>query len=393
MVPALDPHNARIPDFTLDRFRAARQPLVDDFGLTHELAAQRLAAMWQAQNNIDREDWDNLQEELAEAARLQQVERRLEEEEQQRALDEEKELTKQEERKKNRNKFLTYNKVPISTAITKLPLPIATRKLKKGDFVELYYFTNKGLAEAEASTRSMDDDALTLTRDEDGQHAFVPVTASKFKDTVIPDKDLTWAEFDEAAPRLIQAMRESSWEEERVQSHLSMWLKLSGHPYRHDPDEYGKRALIVYQDTARRRWHNLLGTPESFDLVPISMEMIKEIRDDLLHKSNKALREEALQASTIPIPLPAPSHPRTLSPTLSPSFPPLFLFFRLHANQPLHTGHYWLHLYRSRFPSSRRTTIGSTPLSTLVTTRAQRHHALFPHSCAYCRQSNNFAQP
>ncbi|KAG6376558.1 hypothetical protein JVT61DRAFT_1534 [Boletus reticuloceps] len=362
MVPALDSHNAQIPDFALDRFRAARQPLIDDFGLTHELAAQLLTAMWQAQNDIDREDWDNLQEELAEAARLQQ-----------------------EERKKNRNKFLTYNKVPISTAITKLPLPIATRKLKKGDFVELYYFTNKGLAEAEASTRSMDDDALTLMRDEDGQHAFVPVTTSKFKDTVIPDKDLTWAEFDEAAPRLIQAMRESSWEEEHVQSHLNMWLKLSGHPYRHDPDKYGKRALIVYQDTTRRRWHNLLGTPESFDLVLISMEMIKEIRDDLLHKSNKALREEALQLLLILVPSPLPY--------LLPSPPSLFLFFRLHANQPLHTGHYWLYLYRSRFPSSRRTTISSTPLSTLVTTQAQHHHTLFPHSCAYCRQSNNFAQP
>jgi hypothetical protein len=113
--------------------------------------------MWQAQNIVDREIRDNQQVELAEAPRLQQEEHWLEEEEQQHALDEEKELAKQEEWKKNHTKFLTYNKVPISTKIIRLPLPIATHKLKKGDYVELYYFTNKGLAEAEASTRSTDN--------------------------------------------------------------------------------------------------------------------------------------------------------------------------------------------------------------------------------------------
>jgi hypothetical protein len=99
-----------------------------------------------------------------------------------------------------------------------------------------------------------------------------------------PHKDLTWVEVDEAAPRLLQAMRENGWDGERIQSHLQFWMALGSHEYRHDSDEFGKRALIVYQDTARRRWHNLLGTPQSFDLVPIDKGMIKEIRDKLLHK-------------------------------------------------------------------------------------------------------------
>ncbi|KIK75619.1 hypothetical protein PAXRUDRAFT_172247 [Paxillus rubicundulus Ve08.2h10] len=167
--------------------------------------------------------------------------------------------------------------------------------IQQSDYIELYYFTNKGLAEAETSSRSGDNDAFTLTHDKNSHHSFIPITAAKVKDSVIPDKDLTWVEFDEAAPRLLQAMRKNNWDEEQVQSHLQMWMALSAHEYCHDPDEFGKRALIVYQDTARRRWHALLGTPQSFDLVPINKGIIKELRDDLLHKANKVLRDEAIQ--------------------------------------------------------------------------------------------------
>jgi hypothetical protein len=292
-----NPHHARAPDYVQERFRATRQTLVDDFGITHEQAAQRLTTIWGAQNAIDREEWDAQQEDIAEVARLEQEQRQQLEEEQQRAREEEQELAQQEERKKNRNKFLPYNKVPIANAIPKLPSPLAIRKLKKGDYVEMYYFTNKGLAEAEASSRSVDDEAFSLTRDENGHHSFISVAAAKAKDTIIPDKDLTWVEVDEAAPRLLQAMRENGWDGERIQSHLQFWMALGSHEYRHDSDEFGKRALIIYQDTARRRWHNLLGTPQSFDLIPIDKGMIKEICDELLHKANKALREEAVQAS------------------------------------------------------------------------------------------------
>ncbi|KIK82059.1 hypothetical protein PAXRUDRAFT_14926 [Paxillus rubicundulus Ve08.2h10] len=184
-------HNVGAPDYTLEHFRAARQPLVNDFQIMHDQAAQHLTAMWEAQNILDREEWDMQQEEI-----------------------EEQELAEQEERKKNHNKFLPYNKVPIASTIIKLPLPLTLHKLKKGDYIELYYFTNKGLAEAEVSSRSGDNDAFALTCDENGHHAFIPITAAKVKDSVIPDKDLTWVEFNEAAPCLLQAMCKISWDEE-----------------------------------------------------------------------------------------------------------------------------------------------------------------------------------
>ncbi|KAF8833909.1 hypothetical protein BDN67DRAFT_1017054 [Paxillus ammoniavirescens] len=195
----INPHNAQAPAYNHERFRATRQPLVDDFNITHEQAAQRLTNIWQAQNLVERHEWDLQQEEDDEANRQDQEQHQQQEEERQHLLEEEQELTRQE-RKKNRNKFLPYNKVPISSAIPKLPSALAIHKLKKGDYVEMHHFTNKGLAEAEASSHSLDDDAFALTKDDNGHHSFIPIAAVKAKETIIPNKDLTWAEIDEAAP-------------------------------------------------------------------------------------------------------------------------------------------------------------------------------------------------
>lgn len=183
-------------------------------------------------------------------------------------------------------------------SFTPLPSSLATCKIRKGDYVELFYFTNFGLAEAEMTAHSVDDEALTLTRDGEGLHSFILVAAAKTKDSVIQDKDLTWAQIDEAAPRMLQAMKENGWDDERVQSHLKFWMALSAHGYRHSPDEYGKHALIAYQAFSRRRWHDTLGTTSSFDLQLINEEMITTIQQDLVHKVHKAATEQAIQVST-----------------------------------------------------------------------------------------------
>ncbi|KAI5991840.1 hypothetical protein EDD15DRAFT_2147452, partial [Pisolithus albus] len=105
----------------------------------------------------------------------------------------------------------------------------------------------KGLRNAELSTRSADDDALTLLQTSDGLHAFVPLATAQAKGSVTKDEDLSWEEFSEAAHRLVTAMRENSWPDERVDSHVKFWLALESHPWRHGSCEISKRALLTYQ--------------------------------------------------------------------------------------------------------------------------------------------------
>ncbi|KAI6095716.1 hypothetical protein F5141DRAFT_1012801, partial [Pisolithus sp. B1] len=80
-----------------------------------------------------------------------------------------------------------------------IPSPIVVCKLHKGDFVELYYFTNKGLHNAELSMHSANDEALALLQMGDGLHSFIPLMAAQAKGTITADEDLSWEEFAEAA--------------------------------------------------------------------------------------------------------------------------------------------------------------------------------------------------
>jgi hypothetical protein len=136
--------------------------------------------------------------------------------------------------KKNRNKFLPFNNVKVTSTIPITPSPHALRKLRKGEYVELHYFTNKGLAEAQSISHSVDDDALALLQDEQGLHSFVPIAVAKAKETVIPDHKLTWPQIDEATHRLLQAMKENGWEVDCIDAHLQFWMNLSAHEWRHN---------------------------------------------------------------------------------------------------------------------------------------------------------------
>ncbi|KAI5992515.1 hypothetical protein EDD15DRAFT_2443003 [Pisolithus albus] len=223
---ARNPHLMAPPDFSSENFCLAREQLIADGG-DHETAARQLALAWTLNNDIERQEWDRqMRQEQQEAA---DRERQEEEERQRLQLEQERkrELALQEERKKYRHKHAPIpHDVVIPTDPIIIPSQVAIRKLCKGDFVELYYFTNKGLRNAELSTRSADDDALTLLQTSDGLHAFVPLATAQAKGSVTKDEDLSWEEFSEAAHRLVTAMRENSWPDERVDSHVKFWLAL-----------------------------------------------------------------------------------------------------------------------------------------------------------------------
>ncbi|KAI6039391.1 hypothetical protein EDC04DRAFT_2603253 [Pisolithus marmoratus] len=121
----------------------------------------------------------------------------------------------------------------ISTDPIIIPTQVAVCKLHNGDFVELYFFTNKGLHNVELSTQSADDDVLMLLQTSDGLHSFIPLATAQAKGSAMKDEDLSWEEFSEAVHHLATAMRENDWPEERIDSHIKFWLALKSHPWRH----------------------------------------------------------------------------------------------------------------------------------------------------------------
>ena len=188
--------------------------------------------------------------------------------------------------------------VKVSSTIPTNPSPHALRRLRKGEYVELHYFTNKGLAEAQSISHSVDDEALTLIQDDQGLHTFVPISAAKAKETMIPDHELTWPQIDEATHRMLQSMKECGWGVDRTDAHLHFWMNLSAHEWRHDADDAACQALILYQATYRRRWHDTLGTPSSFNLKYVDEEALTKFKFKITSKLQAAVTSQAKEAST-----------------------------------------------------------------------------------------------
>ncbi|KAI5980777.1 hypothetical protein EDD15DRAFT_2430257 [Pisolithus albus] len=133
-----NPHEAIQPDFATAEHAQQRQLLVDT-GLSEEQAAA----------------WDARQ---AERTRVQLETERAQQEENERRRQAEEELREtvhNEERKKYKNKFAPVVDAPLPIGPVHIPSRIALTRMKKGEYIEMWYFTNKGIRAAEtSSTRS-----------------------------------------------------------------------------------------------------------------------------------------------------------------------------------------------------------------------------------------------
>ncbi|KAI5988071.1 hypothetical protein EDD15DRAFT_2139278, partial [Pisolithus albus] len=220
------PNLAVRPDFSSEDFAEARLQLTSDT-VDDNQAARILGSLWDIQNARDIQRWNARREEDEHRARALAEQEAEEAAQQQRRLREEAEAALAEERKKNKAKYA--------------PVP------DKGEYCELYFFTNDGLAEAESFNPSIDDEALTLLKTDNGQHVWVPATNTRDKSAIIKDEDLTWEQFGEASVRLLEAMREHDWQEDRIEMHVKFWTALETHPWRRSPLNLLKRALLLYQ--------------------------------------------------------------------------------------------------------------------------------------------------
>lgn len=99
--------------------------------------------------------WDARQ---AERTRVQLETERAQQEENERRRQAEEELREtvhNEERKKYKNKFAPVVDAPLPIGPVHIPSRIALTRMKKGEYIEMWYFTNKGIRAAEtSSTRS-----------------------------------------------------------------------------------------------------------------------------------------------------------------------------------------------------------------------------------------------
>jgi hypothetical protein len=299
----VNPHDATCPDYTLEKFVTVRAPFVTG-QITHADAAVLLTNVWIAANTVEIFEWED---QLTADLQLQQQQRdednellRLKTAE----LAKEQDDAKREEIKKHRTKFTPIPARGVPSKAPVIPSHYATRRLDKGDFVPLWYYTNKGLEDALHSYNTTDDDSLTLFRQDDGSTSLIPATSSKDSKNAVEDPDITWEDFCIAGPRMIDAMGRADWPPERIQMMAIFWGNLQAHPYRSSKDPIDQKTLLLYQGEQRRLWHIAINAPNcGYDLSAINEDLLRATKERLFWLERNRKIGEIERVRLFPLPL------------------------------------------------------------------------------------------
>ena len=274
-----DPSLLECPDFSSPTYAAFRGPLVND-NTTEEQAIQLLKDVWTAGNEVDRGIWQTQVDE-DEALRADQSRVRAEAEELRIQKEiEEAEALRRDDIKKNKSKHLPIPDRDVPTVAPVFASNYAVRKMEKGLYVELWYYTNAGLDEALRNSNTTDDEAMVMLRLPNGGSSWVPAAATRTASAVTDDRNILWEDFCQAAPRMILAMEEADWPQERVAMLAKFWGNLQIHPFRSTRDPIDQRTLLVYQAEQRRLWHLAISSPQgAYNLSRINEDILRSTRE------------------------------------------------------------------------------------------------------------------
>ena len=295
-----DPGLLECPDFASPTYAAVRVPLINP-NVTEEQAVQLLKDVWTAGNEADKTRW---QVQVDEDKTLHDEQLRLQSEAEDlraRTQIEEAESLRKEEMKKNKSKYLPIPDRDVPTTAPVIASNYAVRKMEKGLYVELWYYTNAGLDEAFRNSNTVDDEAMVMLRLPNGTTSWVPAASARSTSAVVDDKNILWEDFCQAAPRMIVAMEEADWPQERVAMLAKFWGSLQIHELRSSRDPLDQKTLIVYQAEQRRLWHLAISSPQgAYNLSRINEDIIRKTREKVYwdeHRSKDYERD--LRISTL----------------------------------------------------------------------------------------------
>jgi hypothetical protein len=276
-----DPGLLECPDYTSPTYAIARAHLINP-DTTEPQAILFLRDIWFAGNDADKLRWQ-LQNVEDEALRNEQLQIQTEAEVLKAQTEiEEAEALRKEEVKRNKAKYAPIPDRDVPTVARVVASNYAIRKMEKGLYVELWYYTNAGLDEAFRSSNTVDDEAMMMIRSSNGSTSWVPAASTRTSSSVTDDRNILWEDFCQAAPRMIVAMEEADWPSERVAMLAKFWGNLQIHELRSSRDPLDQKTLIVYQAEQRRLWHLAISSPQgAYNLSRINEEIMKKTRDQV----------------------------------------------------------------------------------------------------------------
>ncbi|KAG1729859.1 uncharacterized protein EDB91DRAFT_1059788, partial [Suillus paluster] len=272
-----DPNMDVCPDYASNDFVNTRAQLINR-NITEEQAVQLLRNIWEVNNNTDKCLWQQqMNDDRDKQAHCDRLKEDKEECIKRERLAEEEEAHK-EEQKRNKHKYTPIQNTGIPDDLAITPCSYTLRKLDKGEYVEMWYFTNDGLDEALVK-KTMDDDAMVLSTLADGSTAWVSSASTCSTWSAINDENLPFEDFCQACLRLLDALLEVDWPQDRIRITALFWRNLQVHKYCSLPDPWTQRTLLVYQAEQHKWWHIIAkSAADLYDLSEINEKVLEEMR-------------------------------------------------------------------------------------------------------------------
>jgi hypothetical protein len=136
-----------------------------------------------------------------------------------------------EEQKKNRLKYLLIPICLPPMTAPKIPSSYVTSQLWKGQYIELWYFTNNGLDYAHQHSSTLDENMMVQIQDKDGTATWVPAVTSREAHTIADDRFISWENLCQAVPRILLAMEAAKWLPQCLTMLANLWGKLQVHKF------------------------------------------------------------------------------------------------------------------------------------------------------------------
>ncbi|KAG5644823.1 hypothetical protein H0H81_009346, partial [Sphagnurus paluster] len=174
------------------------------------------------------------------------------------------------------------------------PSSYALTKIGNGEYVELWYFSPEGCADAQRSTRTDADDTYGISRMGEmvTLRSVASVQASK---RVVQDADITWDQFSFGYKSFIKYISRAGWPVTHVQALLKFFVQLESSRYLQRPN--GQATVLTYQARVRRQWMDNIkaNNPAEapiFNIAWINDRLMQEMHAELKDKADAAMQQK-----------------------------------------------------------------------------------------------------
>ncbi|KDQ55553.1 hypothetical protein JAAARDRAFT_195407 [Jaapia argillacea MUCL 33604] len=257
----VNPNLIECPDFASDIFAPSRAAFVNEH-VTEEQAVLLLQATWRVGNDADK---------------LKEVEAH-----QAAALELDREASRKDEMKRNKAKYIPIPDRGVPDEAPVIASQYAMKRLEKGSYVGMWHCTNAGINDALRNSSVADDDAMVMQHGADGKGSWVPAASARVALTFIEDKELKWEDFCQAVSRMITVMEDAGWMPEHVEMFVLFWGALQVHEYGSSRDPIDQKALLEYQGSQWKLWHQAIVSPcGGYNLSVINEVVLRKTRESV----------------------------------------------------------------------------------------------------------------